>query len=158
MCIWGLLRALSHNICNISDPANLFLLLTSFPIYLEEKLIVDSRGKCWPWVQQGRKKYKQINNIHLTSVFKNSQTPVLINYLSPLPKTLPDLVSNTRWAEAFLLLGCTEQPGSHTPPGCSSILGHSAHASAGSFISSHPLVGLYPSILLLLLPCFNPLE
>lgn len=71
MCIWGLLRALSHNICNISDPANLLLLLTSFPIYLKEKLIVDSRGKCWPWVQQGRKKYKQINNIHLTSVFKN---------------------------------------------------------------------------------------
>lgn len=71
MCIWGLLRAVSHNICKISDPANLPLLLTSFPIYLEEKLIVHSRGKCCPWVQQGRKKYKQINNIHLTAVFKN---------------------------------------------------------------------------------------
>lgn len=62
---------MSHTICRISDPANLPLLLTSFPIYLEEKLIVDSRGKCCPWVQQGRKKYKQINNIHLPAVFKN---------------------------------------------------------------------------------------
>lgn len=82
----------------------------------------------------------------------------MINYLSLLPQTLPDLVLNTRWAEAFLLLGCMEQPGSHTPPGCSSILGHHAHASAGPFISSHPLLGLYSSILLLFLPCFNPLE
>lgn len=62
---------MSHTICRISDPANLPLLLTSFPIYLEEKLIVDSWGKCCSWVQQGRKKYKQINNIHLPAVFKN---------------------------------------------------------------------------------------
>lgn len=71
MCIWGLLRVISHDICKISDPANLPLLLSSFPIYLEEKLIVDSQGKRCPWVQRERKKYKQINNIHLTAVFKN---------------------------------------------------------------------------------------